>query len=247
MKKALAATFLIIAMIAGGFTAGVLAERYRDERAAQEWPLESWQEVAPDKYYVISPPGSMWVFEIDEVDGKLQWRQFLMPIPREWSVPSNYEASEDREERWFRERERFDRRWGQDRDNPIVETSAPKKDKKKKPDQVDKDGVLQDSNRDGIVEFNFPLVYVEPEHEDGSPMLYTGWTHICCGCSLVHKIGLVVYWSGYQWRISQHWRVDEKESHWRRLKKFGGVDPWRVPMFTEPFDGPTGPPIEFQR
>jgi len=231
MRKILARIVAITLIVGLTYTAGIYTEKFLDERAANEWPADSWQDIDPDKYYVISPPGMMWIFEVEKINGEIMWRQLLMPIPPSWNKPSNYISPKDQRERDFREKRRFEWDLGQEQNPtveaaPVVETS--KKKKKKKPiyDSVDREGILQDSNQDGIVAFDWPLVYVEPEEEGDSAMLYTGWTHICCGCSLVHQIGVVVYWSGIQWRIHQRWDVDEKETEWRRTRKFGRDHPW---------------------
>ena len=232
MLKAIGRVFAIGVIVGGTFGAGVATEKYRDSRAKQEWPSESWQEVESDKYYVISPPGSMWVFEIDEIDGKLQWRQLLMPIPKEWSASAE-DPAEDPEER-FRKRREFDKRWGQDQSENTVEAAAESA-KKKKPDKTI-DGIHTDSNGDGILEFDFPLL--EEEGSNGAMLYYTKWSHGCCTCSLWHDVTLVLYYSGYQWRIHQRWEVDPKKTRWQRKKRWG-CDPFMPDDCQPPFSDPS--------
>lgn len=234
MFKAIGRALAILVIVGATFGAGVATEKYRDSRATQEWPSESWQEVQPDKYYIISPPGMMWVFEYDIIDGELKWRQSLMPIPEEWLVPSNYTSKEELEEQRFRKRQEFDKRWGQDQSENIVETTTENAKKKKKPDETI-DGIHTDSNADGILEFDLPLF--EEEADNGAMLYYTSWSHGCCTCSLWHDVTLVLYYSGYQWRIHQRWEVDPKQTRWQRKKKFG-CDPFVPNDCQPPFSDP---------
>jgi hypothetical protein len=207
------------ALIAGG----MWVQRYKDAQDYYKWPSESWQEIKPDKYSVVSPPGYMWIFEVNE-EGL--WRQYLMPIPKKWNVPSNYVSPKDLREKQFRREKKFDDQL----DLNVIETSKKKK-KSKEPDGY-VDGVHTDTNGDGILEFDYPLIYTE--HDNGGVSLSTGWQHGCCSCSLWHDVSLVVYYSGLQWRIYQRWEVDPQRTTWQRKKKWG-CDPFMPGSCIDPF------------
>ena len=203
MKKTLARIVAVIVIVGSMFIAGVYAEKERNRRATEKWPSESWEEIVPNNYYVISPPGMMWVFEIEIIDGEKKWRQLLMPIPKSWNTPSNYVSPEDRKERQFREERRFDYELGQEQ-NPIIETS-----KKKKQDKV-RNGELSDTNQDGVVEFNIPLY---------RPYSFT---HVCCGDAFTHRVHTQVVFGplGLPW-IHMRWEVDTEATHKNRIAKWG--------------------------
>lgn len=93
-----------------------------------------------------------------------------------------------------------------------------KKKKKPKqwiPDQQDKDGVLQDTNQDGILENFVPLYQV-----DGTWGSAVGAT--CCDCGLHHTIQMAVTRDmiGYP-SLFMRWTRDDRRTHMERIKKFG--------------------------
>jgi hypothetical protein len=186
------------------FFAGIYAEKERSRRALDIYPAESWVDIAPNKYYVISPPGMMWVFEIEIIDGEKKWRQVLMPIPKSWNIPSNYVSPEERKEKDFREKKRFEGELHQHQ-NPTIETSK----KKKKPDETI-NGELTDSNQDGMVEFSIPLY---------RPYSFV---HICCGDGFTHRVytRVVLGPLGMPW-MYMRWEVDPDATHRNRVKKWG--------------------------
>ncbi len=168
------------------------------ESRKEALPPETWQEIEETNHFFLTPPGYLWRFEVEERDGKLHWRRTLIPIPKKW-----YESTKTPE--------------------TIIETPRGKKKKKTELatrfDLIDENGVLQDSNRDGIVEFSTALWF--DRQENGAEILWTGFIHICCECSLTHRVSVRVYRSFGGFRISQRWDVDEKATHWNRIRKFG--------------------------
>jgi hypothetical protein len=232
MIKAIAKVVIIWCI---GFGMAVALLTYLDSRNV-EWPAETWQPVQEDTYFVISPPGTMLIFEIEERDGELHWRRSLMPIPKEWlqqskNGPTTEEELEKEENRKFRERWKFDHpKFAPD--DHVIETTKNKKKKKKKDvplfDVVDKDGVLQDSNEDGILEFSTALFL--HRQENGAEILHTTYRHICCLCGLEHRVSIRVYVGFGTFRLYQRWDVDDKATHFNRLRKFG-PDYYSIPEF----------------
>jgi hypothetical protein len=104
-----------------------------------------------------------------------------------------------------------------------IETSKKKKKKKKKtpvPDHVDENGILQDSNEDGILEFSIPVLYHAGE-KASQDTWYTAFIHICCQCALTHRVYVNFYFGPVGFRMWQRWEVLDEETHMNRVRKFG--------------------------
>ena len=95
---------------------------------------------------------------------------------------------------------------------------------KKKPDKA-VDGVLTDSNRDGIVEFAMPL-YRPVE-----------WTHVSCSDGYTHDVFMQVIEGplGLPW-IYMRWKVNLQKTHRERLRMFG-PGYWIPENSSDPFEG----------
>jgi hypothetical protein len=81
--------------------------------------------------------------------------------------------------------------------------------KKKKPDRIE-DGVLRDTNRDGVVEFYVPLY--RP----------TRWVHVSCSDGFTHNVfsQIVEGPIGLPW-MYMRWEVDPHKTHRERMRMFG--------------------------
>ena len=176
-----------------------------------ELPKETWQPIQTGLTWFQPPPGTVTVIEVEERDGELYWRIGVVAIAR----VSNTQAPAPEKSRPM---------WrpppGQDQGNLILE--AAKKKKKRPPDEfdrVDENGILQDSNKDGLLEFTTMLFLAR--QENGAEILYTYFRHICCGCGLEHEVAVRMYRGYGSYRVYQRWDVDDKATHWNRVKKFG--------------------------
>lgn len=251
MKDVLRVIAIIAALVAL-FAGGVLTERYVQTKAP-EIDLPEWQPIEPDNYFIASPPGMMWVFRVEMRDGVLQWQRFLVAIPEDIRSEMNGKSTNeerrqfeiDKEKRMHHfERRQWDRRKGghTNSDDVTIETSAVEVKKKPKAvfDSVGEDGILGDTNGDGVLHFSMPLVL--ERFENGAEVLFTSYKHICCLCKLTHEVSITVYRGpAGGFRIAQRWAVNERETKWRRLKE--GLDNPRPfgAEFREPPDLPNQP------
>lgn len=122
-------------------------------------------------------------------------------------------------------------RWDHERRKHTIETGVETGKKKKKktpvPDHVDENGILQDSNGDGILEFSIPVLYSAGEKAEQATW-YTSFVHICCGCALTHRVYVNFYFGPVGFRVWQRWEVLDQETHINRVRKFG-PNYWRNP------------------